>query len=370
MGRVIFHLDMDAFYASVEQRDNPELLGQPVIVGSPPNRRGVVCAASYEARRFGIRSAMPSATAGRLCPNGVFIRPEFTRYREESRKIMAIVAETNAIIEQVSIDEAFLDFSETIAGDGDTALFNAVPIAKQLKARIREERNLNTSIGIASNKLLAKLGSDFNKPDGLTLIPDRDKVLFLRPLPVRAIHGVGSVTEKRLIQNGLHTIADIQDYPTDLRHLLGSFGPALKRYALGEDDREIGGRDEVKSVSSENTFYEDTDDRKVLRAALREQADDISRRLQRKQLGAYTIQVKVRYSDFTTLTRQMTVEEPVSDSDALYRLGAYLLRREKLVNRPLRLLGLGVSSLGEPFRRQLELPLLVDGVSKIETESR
>lgn len=348
---------MDAFYASVEQRDKPELRGKPVIVGSPPNRRGVVCAASYEARKFGVRSAMPSQTAGRLCPHGVFIRPEFSRYSEESKKIMAIVAETNAVIEQVSIDEAYLDFSASISGDGDEALYNAVPVAKQLKARIREARQLNTSIGIASNKLLAKLGSDFNKPDGLTLIPDRDKVLFLRPLPVRAIHGVGSVTEKRLLQNGIHTIADIQDYPTDLQHLLGSFGPALKRYAIGEDDRALGGREGVKSVSSENTFYEDTDDRKILRESLREQANDIARRLQRKQLGAYTIQVKVRYSDFTTLTRQMTVEEPVSDADALYRVGAYLLRREKLVNRPLRLLGLGASSLGEPFRRQLELPL-------------
>ncbi|MGB0581299.1 MAG: DNA polymerase IV [Limisphaerales bacterium] len=356
MARVIFHLDMDAFYASVEQRDKPELRGKPVIVGSPPNRRGVVCAASYEARKFGVRSAMPSTTAGRLCPQGVFIRPEFTRYSEESKKIMAIVAETNAIIEQVSIDEAYLDFSATIEGEGDAALYNAVPLAKKLKARIRDERELNTSIGIAANKLLAKLGSGFNKPDGLTLIPDRDKVLFLRPLPVRAIHGVGSVTEKRLIQNGIHTIADIQDYPTDLQHLLGSFGPALKRYAVGEDERAIGGREGAKSIGSENTFYEDTDDRKILRATLRELAEDIARRLQRKQLGAYTIQVKVRYSDFTTLTRQMTVEDPISHADDLYRFAANLLRREKLVSRPLRLLGLSTSSLGEPFRRQLELP--------------
>jgi DNA polymerase IV len=348
---------MDAFYASVEQRDKPELQGRPVIVGAPPTRRGVVCAASYEARKFGVRSAMPSATAGRLCPQGVFVRPEFTRYRDESKAIMAIVAETGATIEQVSIDEAYLDLTSAVTGVGDERLFNAVPLAKQLKDRIRQERRLNTSIGIAANKLLAKLGSDFNKPDGLTLIPERDKVLFLRPLPVRAIHGVGRVTEQRLIEHGLNTVADIQDYPGDLQHLLGSFGPSLKRAAVGEDSRAVGGREGVKSISSENTFLQDTDDRKILRASLLEQAEDVSRRLQRKQLGAYTVQVKVRYSDFTTLTRQLTLEEPVSEARAIYRLGAFLLRRDQLVDRPLRLLGLGVSSLGEPFRRQLELPL-------------
>jgi DNA polymerase-4 len=350
---------MDAFYASVEQRDNPELRGRPVIVGSPPTRRGVVCAASYEARRFGVHSAMPSVTAGRLCPEGVFVRPEFKRYSEESRKIMALVEDTGALIEQVSIDEAYLDMSGrfTDTHDPDEALFAAVPIARKLKQRIREDRNLTTSIGIAANKLLAKLGSDFNKPNGMTLIPERDKVEFLRPLPVRRIHGVGKVTEQTLIGSGLNTIGDIQDYPGDLKHLLGSFGPSLKRSAFGEDSRAVGGREGVKSISSENTFHEDTDDRPTLRTCLREQADDIARRLEHKRLGAYTVQVKVRYSDFTTLTRQLTVEEPVTDAEALYRFAAYLLRKDRLVSRPLRLLGLGVSSLGDPFLRQLELPL-------------
>ena len=350
---------MDAFYASVEQRDNPDLSGRPVVVGAPPTRRGVVCAASYEARRFGVHSAMPSVTAGRLCPDAVFVRPEFSRYREESKQIMAMVEEIGAEIEQVSIDEAYLDLSSefSTASDTDEALFAAVPVAKKLKKRIHTERNLTTSIGIAGNKLLAKIGSDFNKPNGLTLIPERDKVQFLRPLPVRKMHGVGRVTEQTLITAGLNTLADIQDYPGDLNHLLGSFGPALKRSALGEDTRSVGGHEGVKSISSENTFYEDTDDRPTLRTCLREQADDIARRLQRKQLGAYTVQVKVRYSDFTTLTRQLSIEEPVTESDDLYRLGAYLLRKDKLVNRPLRLLGLGVSSLGDPYLRQLELPL-------------
>jgi len=350
-------MDMDAFYASVEQRDRPELRGRPVVVGAPPDRRGVVCAASYEARQFGVKSAMPSATAGRLCPQAIFVRPDFERYRAESKEIMAIAAETGAVIEQVSIDEAYLDLSEAIAGEGDERLFRAVPLARELKACIRRERGLNTSIGIAANKLLAKLGSDFDKPDGLTLIPERDKALFLRSLPVRALHGVGRVTESRLVEHGLRTIGDVQDYPGDLRHLLGSFGPALKQAAFGEDHRPVGGREGVKSVSSEHTFLQDTEDRTRLRGALYELARDVSRRLQRAQLGGHTVQVKVRYSDFTTLTRQMTLEEPVSEARELYRLGALLLRRDRLVNRPLRLLGLGVSSLGEPFRRQLELPL-------------
>ena len=369
MPRVIFHLDMDAFYASVEQRDKPELRGKPVIVGSPPTRRGVVCAASYEARKFGVRSAMPSVTAGRLCPNGVFVPPDMERYQEESKRIMAIVAETGANIEQVSIDEAYLDLTDTLASSEPTTfpwtggnpvddlLFAAVPLAQELKLRIRKERHLNTSIGIAGNKLLAKLASDFNKPNGLALIPERDKVQFLRNLPVRDIHGVGKVTEQTLIKAGLPTIGHLQDYPGDLRHLLGSFGPALKRYAFGEDDRPVETWDTVKSISSENTFLEDTDDRAKLRACLKEQAEEIATKLQRNQLGAYTVQVKVRYSDFTTLTRQQSFEDPVTDARTIYRTGCHLLGREKLVNRPLRLIGLGVSSLGEPLRRQLELPL-------------
>src|SRR6185369_7493910 len=430
MVRVIFHLDMDAFYAAIEQRDQPALRGKPVIVGSPPTQRGVVCAASYEARKFGVRSAMPSVTAGRLCPKGIFVPPRMAGYREESQKIMRIIAETGAVIEQMSIDEAYLDFSEVVEraasysnlppklGSGtsnqftdetagwtdhgrsgppsplrkggeqsegsnentptdrslpltptlspseeerenispvlhcDEALYHAVPMARDLKRRIFMERRLTASIGIAANKLLAKLASDFQKPDGLTLIPERDKVLFLRPMPVRAIHGVGRVTEQILHQAGLHTVGDLQDYPGDLRALVGSWGPGLRQFAFGEDDRPLELGDEIKSISSENTFLRDTADRKVLRGCLREQADEISAKLKHKRLGAQTVQVKVRYSDFTTLTRQITVEEPISETNDIYRLGCFLLSRHKLVSRPLRLLGLGVSGLAEPSSQQ------------------
>lgn len=349
---------MDAFYASVEQRDNPALRGLPVIVGAPPTQRGVVCAASYEARKFGVRSAMPSITAGRLCPKGIFVRPRMDAYREESHAIMDIVRDSGALIEQVSVDEAYLDFStQHQRTTVDESLLAALPQARDLKQDIFTQRRLTASIGVAANKFLAKLASDFQKPNGLTLIPERDKVLFLRPMPVRAIHGVGRVTEELLANAGLKTIGDLQDYAGDLRALVGSWAPALKRLAFGEDERPLDLGDERKSISSENTFLRDTADRRVLRDCLREQANDVAQTLQRKRLEAQTVQVKVRYSDFTTLTRQITVEETTSEANEIYRLAAHLLAREKLVSRPLRLLGLGVSGLVPPSAKQLILPL-------------
>jgi DNA polymerase-4 len=356
MHRVIFHLDMDAFYASVEQRDNPALCGKPVIVGAPPTQRGVVCAASYEARKFGVRSAMASITAGRLCPKGVFVRPRMDAYREESRQIMQIIAGAGAVVEQMSIDEAYLDLSSVSqAEDADASLLKALPIAQELKRRIKAERSLTATIGIATNKLLAKIASDHQKPDGLTLITEKDKVQFLRPLPVRALYGVGKVTEQVLHGAGIITIGNLQDYRGDLRALVGSFAGQLKQFAIGEDDRPLELGDEIKSISGEETFLQDTEDRKILRRCLMEQAEDIARRLKRRRLGALTVQVKVRYSDFTTLTRQITVEEPLSNAREIYRLGCFLLGREKLVSRPLRLLGLGVSTLREPAGQQLSL---------------
>jgi DNA polymerase-4 len=347
---------MDAFYASIEQRDNPQLRGKPVIVGAPPMQRGVVCAASYEARKFGVRSAMPSATAGRLCPAGVFVRPRMERYKEESREIMRIVSATGAQVEQMSIDEAYIDFSAiSQAEDADASLLRALPYAQDLKKRILDERKLTATIGIAPNKLLSKIASDHQKPDGLTLISDTDKAQFLRPLPVRSLYGVGKVTEQHLHQAGIRTVGDLQDYTGDLRALVGSFGPTLRQFARGEDDRPLHLGDEIKSISGEETFLKDTDDRKVLRACLRAQAEDISVRLKHRRLGAHTVQVKVRYGDFTTLTRQITVEDPLVEPSDIYRLGCFLLGRERLVARPLRLLGLGVANLREPAERQLVL---------------
>jgi len=358
MFRVIFHLDMDAFYASVEQRDNPSLKGKPVIVGSPPTQRGVVCAASYEARKFGVKSAMPSITAGRLCPKGVFLRPRMEAYRAESREIMAIVQElAGELIQQVSVDEAYADVSAPHqAATADACLELALPLAKQIKAAIHRRRQLTATIGIAPNKLLAKLASDFQKPDGLTLIRDSEKVEFLRPLAVRSLHGVGKVTEENLRRAGLETVGDLQNHTGDLRALVGSWGAELKRFAFGEDDRPLDLGDEVKSISSENTFPRDTDDRPTLRACLREQSEDVAQSLAKRRLAAYTVQVKIRYGDFTSLTRQISMEEPLTDAREIYRLGCWLLGRERLVNRPLRLIGIGVSGLVEARGQQLSLP--------------
>ena len=352
--RVILHLDMDAFFAAVEQRDRPDLKGLPVIVGGSPSSRGVVCAASYEARRFGVRSAMPSRTAGRLCPQGVFLTPRMDRYREESRAIFGLVGASGVEVEQVSVDEAYLDASIlNRSSDPEEALVSAVQWARELKARIRSERQLTASIGIASNKLMAKVASDWGKPDGLLLIPNRDRAAFLRPLPARTLHGVGRVTEEVLQKAGVRTVGDIQDYPGDLKALVGAWGPVLKSFALGIDERPLSQDDSIKSISSENTFSEDTADRPMLRSVLREQADELSAKLQRHGISAQTVQVKVRYSDFSTLTRQFSVDEPVATARDLYRLACWLLARHQLVHRPLRLLGLGVSGLVENRGRQL-----------------
>lgn len=373
MARVIFHLDMDAFYASVEQRDHPALRGKPVIVGGQPTRRGVVCAASYEARKFGVRSAMPSVTAARLCPNGIFIPPRMDRYKAESTEIMKLLTQTGGVFEPTSIDEAYLDMSEVIStlhttaypgpkpvplpppDERDAALYSSVPLARELKRKILTERQLTATVGIAANKLLAKLASDFQKPDGLTLVPEADKVQFLRPMPVRAIHGVGRATEQVLNRAGIESIGDLQDYPGDLRALVGSFATRLRAFALGEDDRALEVDETVKSISSEETFPSDTEDRRVLKKSLRDQAADIAGTLKRRQLAAQTVQVKLRYGDFTTLTRQITVEEATAEAEEIYRLACFLLAREKLVCRPLRLLGLGVSHLDLPAGRQLVL---------------
>lgn len=359
--RVIFHLDMDAFYASVEQRDHPEWRGQPVIVGSPPDRRGVVCAASYEARKFGVRSAMPSATAGRLCPDGVFVRPRMDAYRDESRAIMAIVRSfAGDLVQQVSVDEAYLDVTSRVkletAGSHDAVLEAAVPLAREIKAAILAERRLTATIGVAPNKLLAKIASSNFKPDGLTLVRDSEKAAFMRPLPVGAIHGVGKVTEGALLRAGFKTVADLQDTERDLRTVVGSWGDELKRMASGEDDRELDLGDDIKSISAENTFLQDTAHRPTLRTCLKEQAEEIAGRLRKRRLAALTIQVKVRYSDFTTLTRQFSIEEPTEDAAQIYRIACWLLARHELVKRPLRLLGLGVTNLTEVSQRQLHLP--------------
>lgn len=343
--RVVFHLDMDAFYASVEQRDNPALCGRPVIVGASPERRGVVCAASYEARAFGVRSAMPARSAARLCPQGVFLHPRMDIYRAESKKIMALLLEFGGVVEQVSVDEAYLEMTERFPGYEPAALLE---LGDTMKKLIFDQRGLKASIGIGSNKLLAKIASDHSKPDGLFCVEEEKKVGFLRPLPVSAIHGVGKVTAQVLEKAGIRTIGDVQDYSGDLRSLVGSFGPVLKKFAFGEDSRPLEMDGTVKSISAEETFPRDTADRKVLVPLLRNLSQEVAMKLGNERMAARTVQVKVRYSDFRTLTRQTSVEEPLETSVEIFSLACAILRREQLVHRPLRLLGLGVSGLVPP----------------------
>ncbi len=359
MYRVIFHVDMDAFFASVEQRDYPEYRGLPVVVGAPPDRRGVVCAASYEARKFQVRSAMPSRTAQRLCPEAIFLRPRMEVYRAESRKIMEIFRSLTERVEPVSVDEAYLDMSflGQRCASADVALESALPMARHLKRRIFEERGLTASVGVGSNKFLAKLGSDFSKPDGLTCIRESEKVAFLRPLSVRSIPGVGPVTAQALEARGYATIGDLQGAGAGLESVVGSWAAKLRARAWGEDEREVEEGRERKSVSAEHTFSRDTEDRGLLRGVLRELAEEVARSLERHRSGALTVQVKVRYSDFKTLTRQIRVEEPVLGSREIYRLSCHLLAVHGLVDRPLRLLGVGVSTLVAPGSLQLRLPI-------------
>ncbi|MDZ4286942.1 MAG: DNA polymerase IV [Prosthecobacter sp.] len=357
--RVIFHVDMDAFFASIEQRDHPEYRGKPVIVGSPPDRRGVVCAASYEARKFKVRSAMPSRTAGKLCPQGIFVRPRMEVYRAESIEIMKIFESFSDCIERVSVDEAYLDLSprfEAIA-DPDAALEAAVPIGREIKRRIVTERGLSASVGIAGNKFLAKLGSDHQHPDGLTDIAGKHPLEFLRPMSIRSIHGVGPVTAQGLEERGVMTIEDLRSAAIDLESVVGSWAVKLRERAFGRDDRPVDPSEERKSISAENTFLNDTDDRPTLRRALKEMAADVAETLGKTGVGALTVQVKVRYSDFSTFTRQLRLEEPVITAEEIYRLSCFLLARHRLVTQPLRLIGIGVSTLVPPEAPQLRLPI-------------
>jgi len=335
---------MDAFFASVEQRDNPDLRGKPVIVGAGPNERGVVSAASYEARKFGVHSAMPSRTAYKHCPQGIFVRPDMKKYSAASRQIMAILESFTPLVEPVSVDEAFLDVSGAVKEFGD-----AVAIAQRIKDRIRAETGLTASVGVAPNKFLAKLASDLKKPDGLAVITEADKVQMLTPLPVSKMWGVGKVTEKRLHELGLRTIGDIQRIPVDeLRELIGNSAEHLHALAFGEDDRDVETESETKSISSEHTFDDDTADLGQIRKCLLEQCEEVGVRLRRKQLAARTVQLKLRYADFTTLTRRKTLTTPTQDEMTLYEVAMRLLSAERIQNKRIRLIGVGGSNLVPP----------------------
>ena len=359
MSRSILHVDMDAFFASVEQLDHPEWRGRPVIVGSAPDARGVVAAASYEARRYGVHSAMPSREAGRRCPDGIFTPPRGARYAEVSSRIMAIFERFTPLVEPLSIDEAFLDVT------GARGLFGDGPaIAARIKQTIREETGLTASVGVAGNKFLAKLASELEKPDGLTVVPDGDDAVraFLAPLAVDRIWGVGAKRAAELARLGIRTVADLQRMEAAaLARQVGVAAAAhLKALAFGLDARPVETGSETKSISREHTFDTDSRDVAAVRAVLLDLAEDVGRQLRGQGLLARLGVLKIRWAGFETRTRQRPFARAVDDDFALRRMADSLLAEADLT-RPVRLIGFGTGNLTAQPEPQGDLFAALEG---------
>ncbi len=353
MNRAILHIDMDAFFASVEQRDNPALRGRPVIVGAAPDKRGVVATCSYEARRFGIRSAMPSCEAFRRCPDAVFVRPDMRRYQAASERVFAIFERYSPQIEPVSIDEAFLDVSgvRRLHGPPQT-------IAAAIRRDIRGEVGLTASVGIACNKFLAKIASERAKPDGLFAMPDDDAetVALLGAMDVGELWGVGRVGRKILEAAGYHRVADIQR--GDPRKLAGAVGGRFAQHllnlAFGRDDRDVESGVAEQSLSREFTFNEDVSDRVRLCGVLHNLCDEVGTRLRAEGYKAHVCRLKIRWSDFRTITRQQHFLTALCDDFSIRELATELFNRETLI-APVRLLGVGVTGLVRNIEQQMLL---------------
>jgi DNA polymerase IV len=344
--RRIIHVDMDAFYASVEQRDEPALRGRPLAVGGAPQSRGVVAAASYEARRFGVRSAMPTARALRLCPDLIVVRPDFARYRAVSQDVMAILRSATPLVEPLSLDEAYLDVTENLWGEPLGA-----EVAKRIKARIREELGLTASAGVAPNKFLAKIASGWRKPDGLTVIAPGRVEQFLQQLPVEALWGVGPVTAKKLRALGISRLVELRSADAQLlHHTLGSLAESLRRLANGEDARPVRPDRPARSISAERTYAEDLADVDEMRAEIERLARRVAGALARKRLCARTVTIKVRYADFTTVTRSHSTAAATAEGDEMAARAVALLARTEAGQRRVRLLGVGahISGAGVP----------------------
>ena len=339
--RRILHIDMDAFYASVEQRDNPDLRGQPVAVGGDADKRGVVAAASYEARAFGVRSAIPMARAMRLCPSLVIVRPDFTKYRAVSQQVFAMFRRVTSLVEPLSLDEAYLDVTENAWGES-----LGTRVARRLKAEIREATGLTASAGVAPNKFLAKIASGWQKPDGLTVIAPERVETFLQSLPVDALWGVGPVTARKLRGRGIETLMDVRAAdPVALRETVGSLADWLRELAQGVDDRPVVSERNPKSSGSEHTFVRDLTDLDEIRTTVRTMAWHAAEWLVRHELYARTVSLKVRYHDFKTITRSHTAA-PTRDHDSIVERAVTLLDRTEAGTRPVRLLGVNVHNLG------------------------
>lgn len=335
---MILHCDMDAFYASVEERDRPELVGKPVIVGGSPEKRGVVSAANYVARKYGVHSAMPSSIAHRLCPHGVYLPPRISYYAEISRQIREIFEWFTPLVEPLSLDEAFLDVT------GSEKLFgSATEIGLKIKKAVLEEIGLVVSVGVAPNKFLAKIASDSKKPDGFFVV--EDVRAFLDPLPIERLWGVGKQSSKVFQRLGIRTIGQLRQWPIEaLASRFGSHGEHLWRLAHGIDDDPVVPEREAKSISHETTFEKDINDLNVVRALLIDLTEQVAWRLRRNGLKGRTVQLKVRFADFSLITRSQTLQEPTDITDELWRVADEMLCHRLPPNhQPIRLIGIGVS---------------------------
>jgi len=352
MSRIILHLDLDAFFCAVEEIRNPQLRGKPFAVGGKPNERGVVASCSYAARAFGVRSAMPMSRALRLCGNLTIVPARHRLYGEYSKKVMDKLHSLTPLVEQISIDEAFLDVSD---------MRDSPPrLARDLQTAIKNELQLPSSIGIASNKLVAKIATEVGKkgskgagpPFGLTIVPPGEEAKFLAPLPADMLWGVGPKTSARLSALGIHAIGDIARWPeSELARLFGENGHDLWRHAQGIDNRPIILEYETKSISQETTFSVDVRDEKTLEKTLREQAREVGRQLRRSDLAGKTIKLKIRWPDFTTLTRQVSLPTSTDNDEEIIKSALKLLHAVRKPNQAVRLIGVGVSGIGTPVRQ-------------------
>lgn len=359
MPRTILHLDLDAFFCAVEETRDPSLRGKAFAVGGRPEERGVVASCSYAARRDGVRSAMPMSQALRLCPGLIIVSGRHRAYREVSKQVMQRLHDLTALVEQVSIDEAFLDISD-IQDDPQR-------VARGLQTRIRDELHLPCSIGLASNKLMAKIATEVGKaaalkriksqgraepPNAVTVVPSGEEAAFLSPLPADMLWGVGPKTSKRLAELGIHTIGDIAKWPeNELVRMFGENGRDLAHHAKGIDNRPVVTERETKSISQEITFSRDVRDDKVLEKTVREQAAEVARQLRKNELAGSTIKLKIRWPDFTTVTRQKSLGHRTDQDDEIAKAALELLKAVRKSNQFVRLIGVGVSGIGAPVRQ-------------------
>lgn len=353
MGKLnILHADMDAFFSAVEQRENPELEGKAVIIGGVSlSNRGVVSTASYEARKFGVHSAMPIAQARKLCPDGIYLPARHGLYKEYSREIFEILKKYTPLVEKLSIDEAFLDVKgcERLYGNG-------VEIAEKIKKEVKNKTGLTISVGVSTNKFLAKLASDFDKPDGLTIIKKENIKTFMRKLDIDKIWGVGNVFAAKLAEEGVFKAGDVWSYSLEeLKNKFGKAGAKLFFLSRGMDKREVKSQSKIKSISHEETFIDNISDQDKLFAYLFKMSEKVSFRLHSNSLKGNTVFIKVRYSDFSTYSRQKSLKAAVNSSEEIYQTARVLLNKDNLLKKPLRLLGVGVSNLCSEGKEQLNL---------------